>query len=91
MFVRALRVGGEAECSALSRAGLLGDLAVLDARLSLGPTGSAKASEVVEAVLEGGFPHKAVRLQLLAGELSPLDIASLRVTQKVVEASLPPA
>ena len=70
-FVRALRVGGEVECSALSQAGLLGDLTVLDARLALGPTGSAKATEVVEAVLEAGFPHKAVRLQLLAGELLP--------------------
>jgi hypothetical protein len=51
----------------------------------------AKATEVVEAVLEAGFPHKAVRLQLLAGHLSPLDIASLRTTPKGVEAALAPA
>jgi radical SAM family uncharacterized protein/radical SAM-linked protein len=90
-FVRQLRVGGQVECDALARAGLLGDLAVLDATLALGPTGSAKATEVVEAVLEPSFPHKAVRLQLLAGELSPLDIASLRTTPKGVEAALAPA
>jgi radical SAM family uncharacterized protein/radical SAM-linked protein len=90
-FVRQLRVGGQVECEALARAGLLGDLAVLDATLGLGPTGSAKATEVVEAVLEASFPHKAVRLQLLAGELSPLDIASLRTTPKGVEAALAPA
>jgi radical SAM family uncharacterized protein/radical SAM-linked protein len=90
-FVRQLRVGGQAECEGLAQAGLLGDLAVLDATLALGPTGSAKATEVVEAVLEASFPHKAVRLQLLAGDLSPLDIASLRATPKAVEASLAPA
>jgi hypothetical protein len=89
--VRKLRVGGQLECDALAQAGLLGDLAVLDATLALGPTGSAKATEVVEAVLEAGFPHKAVRLQLLAGDSSPLDIASLRTTPKGVEAALAPA
>jgi len=34
-----------------------------------------------------GFPHKAVRVQLLAGSASPLDTARLRSAQKVVEAA----
>jgi radical SAM-linked protein len=90
-FVRALRVAGEAETGALAEAGLLGDLLALDALVALGPTGSAKAAEVVEAVLGPGFPHKAVRVQLLAGDGSPLDTASLRATPKVVEAAHPQA
>jgi hypothetical protein len=69
----------------------MGDLLPIEALVLLGPTGSAKAAEVVEAVLGPGFPHKAVRLQLLAGSTSPLDIVRLRSAQKVVEAALAPA
>jgi radical SAM family uncharacterized protein/radical SAM-linked protein len=90
-FVQALRVGGEAERAALSRAGLLGDLMPVDALVALGPTGSTKAAEIVEAVFGQGFPHKAVRVELLAGDCSPLDIARLRSTPRVVEAAQTPA
>ncbi|HEY6081773.1 MAG TPA: TIGR03960 family B12-binding radical SAM protein [Polyangiaceae bacterium] len=90
-FVRALRVGGDAERELLSRAGLLGDLLAVEALVALGPTGSTKAAEIVEAVFGAGFPHKAVRIQLLAGELSPLDTARLRSTPRVVEAAQIPA
>jgi radical SAM-linked protein len=86
-FVRSVRVGGDEERAALSRAGLLGHLLPIDVVVELGPTGSAKATEVAEALFGAGFPHKAVRWQLLAGDLSPLDIASLRSTRKVVEAA----
>jgi hypothetical protein len=75
----------------LSQAGLVGDLVALDAVVALGPTGSAKAAEVVEAVLGPQFPHKAVRVQLLAGDHSPLDIVRLRAVRQVVEAALAPA
>jgi radical SAM-linked protein len=85
-FVRSVRIGGEEERAALSRAGLLGHLLPIDVVVELGPTGSAKATEVVEALFGPAFPHKAVRLQLLAGDLSPLDIARLRSARKVVEA-----
>jgi radical SAM-linked protein len=90
-FVRSVRVGGDAERAALGRAGLLGDLLPIEAVVELGPLGSTKAAEVVEALFGPGFPHKAVRVELLAGDSSPLDTASLRRTQKVVEASLSPA
>jgi radical SAM-linked protein len=90
-FVRGLSVGADAERAELSRAGLLGELLPLVAVVELGPTGSAKAAEVVEALFGPGFPHKAVRVALLAGQLSPLDTASLRSTQKVVEAASAPA
>jgi hypothetical protein len=87
-FVRSLSVGSDADRELLLGAGLIGDLLPIEAVVELGPTGSAKASEVVEAVFGPTFPHKAVRAQLLAGSFSPLDIASLRSTQKVVEAAL---
>jgi radical SAM family uncharacterized protein/radical SAM-linked protein len=86
-FVQSARIGGQAEREALERAGLLGQLLPIDVVVALGPTGSAKATEVVEAILGPNFPHKAVRLELLAGEASPLDIARLRSTRKVVEAA----
>ncbi|HYQ16749.1 MAG TPA: DUF2344 domain-containing protein, partial [Polyangiaceae bacterium] len=87
-FVQSLRIGGDAERDQLVNAGLLGDLLPIEAVVALGPTGSSKAAEVVEALFGPNFPHKAVRAQLLAGAYSPLDTASLRSTQKVVEASL---
>lgn len=87
-FVQSLRVGAEPERELLVQAGLLGDLVPVEAVVSLGPSGSAKAAEVVEALFGPSFPHKAVRVQLLAGEHGPLDIASLRATQKVVEAAV---
>jgi radical SAM family uncharacterized protein/radical SAM-linked protein len=87
-FVQGLRVGGDVERADLSRAGLLGDLLPIEAVVALGPTGSTKAAEVVEALFGPSFPHKAVRVQLLAGSHSPLDTASLRSTPKVVEAAL---
>jgi radical SAM family uncharacterized protein/radical SAM-linked protein len=90
-YVRELRLGGERACEALSQAGLIGDLLPLDVVVALGPAGSAKAAEVVEALFGPSFPHKAVRLQLLAGEHGPLDIVRLRSPRQVVEAALSPA
>jgi radical SAM-linked protein len=91
-FVESARVGDDADRAALSRAGLLGDLLPVEAVVALGPTGSAKAAEVVEALFGPGFPHKAVRVELLAGGgVSPLDTLSLRGTQKVAEAAFSPA
>jgi radical SAM-linked protein len=90
-FLRSVRVGGEAASEALAQAGLIGDLLALDVLVALGPTGSAKAAEIVEALFGPGFPHKAVRLALLSGELSPLDTAGLRSARQVVEAATAPA
>jgi len=86
-FVQSVQVGDDEDRAALSRAGLLGDLLPVVAVVALGPTGSAKATEVAEALFGAGFPHKAVRVQLLAGSASPLDTARLRSAQKVVEAA----
>jgi radical SAM family uncharacterized protein/radical SAM-linked protein len=90
-FVQSVRIGGAADRAALGEAGLLGDLLPIEATVALGPTGSAKATEVAEALFGAGFPNKAVRVRLLAGDASPLDIAGLRSVRQVVEAAPPPA
>ena len=72
-------LGGAAECELFSRAGLVGDLVPLDLTISIGPTGSAKVAEVVEAIVgQPGFPHRAVRVALFAGANSPLEVAAFR-------------
>jgi radical SAM family uncharacterized protein/radical SAM-linked protein len=86
-FVQSVALGGEPERQALGRAGLIGDLVPVEAVVELGPAGSAKASEVAEALFGPGFPHKAVRYQLLAGDHGPLDIARLRDARKVVDSA----
>ncbi len=90
-FVKRLQVGAPSLQARLMEAGLVGDLLPLDVTIALGPGGSAKAAEVVEAVLGPDFPHKSVRLKLLAGEVGPLDIARLRSGPQVVEALAIPA
>jgi len=86
-FVQSIGLGGPELQGAFTQAGLIGDLLPIDVTIALGPTGSAKAAEVVEAVFGAGFPHKAVRLQLLAGEYGPLDTARLRSARLVVQAA----
>jgi radical SAM family uncharacterized protein/radical SAM-linked protein len=72
-------LGGAAESDLLARAGLVGTLIPLDLTISIGPTGSAKVAEVVEAIVgEPGFPHRAVRVALLAGATSPLEVTAFR-------------
>jgi radical SAM-linked protein len=72
-------LGAAAESDLLARAGLVGTLIPLDLTISIGPTGSAKVAEVVEAIVgQPGFPHRAVRVALLAGATSPLDVSAFR-------------
>jgi hypothetical protein len=78
-FTLAARVGGEREAEAFGRAGLVGSLIPLDLTISVGSSGSAKVTEVVEAIMgEPGFPHRAVRVELAAGGTSPLELAAFR-------------
>jgi hypothetical protein len=85
-FIERLAVGGDGARAELARAGLVGRLVPLEITLSIGPSGSAKVAEVVEALLgQAAFPHRAVRTALLAGDLSPLRLKA------EVAASLPSA
>jgi hypothetical protein len=77
-FTVALNIGGSEAELALSRAGLVGELVPLEVTISIGQNGSAKVSEVVEGVLGEAFPHHAVRVALLAGATTPLDVQAFR-------------
>lgn len=65
----------------LQRAGLVGDLIPVRAKVLITPQGAVKASEVVEAMSQHitprleTLPHRAVRLALHAGASSPMQRA----------------
>ncbi|MEZ4371899.1 MAG: TIGR03960 family B12-binding radical SAM protein [Polyangiaceae bacterium] len=88
-YVLALTLGGEAAYAALDQAGFVGDVVPLIVTIAITNTGSAKTSEVVEALTgDTQFPHQAVRVAVLAGETSPLDLAAHKRQPKP---STPPA
>ncbi|MCA9642619.1 MAG: TIGR03936 family radical SAM-associated protein, partial [Myxococcales bacterium] len=76
-YVLALTLGDEAAYAALDQAGFVGDVVPLIVTIAITNTGSAKTSEVVEALTgDAQFPHQAVRVAVLAGQTSPLDLAA---------------
>jgi hypothetical protein len=78
-FVNDLRVGDAALVESVRRAGLVGRVVVLDARVSITPTGSVKAAEIVEALTgDRGCPWSAVRVALTGNGASPLDLDAHR-------------
>jgi radical SAM family uncharacterized protein/radical SAM-linked protein len=88
-FVRSVSVNDEAGRVALERAGLVGDLAVVMADVAVLGNGSAKISEVSEAIAPG-VSYRAVRVAL--GKLrddgtlsSPLEDQTSASTRSIVE------
>ncbi len=78
-FTQSARIGDAAAEQLLLDAGLRGALIPLEVTMRITQNGSAKIGEVVEAVLgEKGFPYQAVRVALLAGDKTPLDVAAFR-------------
>jgi len=82
-FVTGARLGGAEALGETARAGLLGDLAVVELDVKLLGSGGVKATELAEAITgEQGFPHRAVRAALYAerdgARLDPLHLESLR-------------
>ncbi len=64
--VRSLRMGDAATRMNIARAGLVGRLASIVVEVDLGPEGSVKPSEIVEALTgDGDLPHQAIREALL--------------------------
>jgi radical SAM family uncharacterized protein/radical SAM-linked protein len=64
-FTLSLEVGGNDAHEALERAGVVGRMVPIVATMKIGPSGSAKISELVEALVgRAGFPHQAVRIAL---------------------------
>jgi radical SAM family uncharacterized protein/radical SAM-linked protein len=66
--VRALRVGAATERERIVAAGFGGRFTSLVVEVDLGPAGSVKPSEIVEALLgDGEVPHQVIRDALLLG------------------------
>ena len=62
-FVRKLALSDESGRDAVARAGLTGDLVVVTADVAVTGSGSAKVSEVAQAI-SPGVPHRAIRVAL---------------------------
>src|SRR5690606_23490756 len=64
-LVRSLRIGGEPARALLERAGIVGRAVPLEVEISITQSGSAKLSELMEALLgDAAFPFVAVRSEL---------------------------
>ena len=74
-YVHALARGGDDAFSRLAAAGIVGSVVPLEVEIGITPNGSAKVSEVVEALFGESLPHLSVRAMLLAGAGTPLDLA----------------
>jgi radical SAM-linked protein len=73
-LVADLRLGDAESLAQLERAGFVGRIVPLEVTIRLSQQGSAKVSEVVEALFGAGFPHKALRCGLLAQGGSLMDL-----------------
>jgi radical SAM family uncharacterized protein/radical SAM-linked protein len=91
--LRALRpAAASPTCSGeeLARAGIHGELLVVEVLIDITPTGSAKVAEVAQLLLAADEPppHCAVRAELFGVEdgalLSPLDLAATRGSQQTL-------
>jgi radical SAM family uncharacterized protein/radical SAM-linked protein len=66
-FVSGARMGGIEAAHETARAGLLGDLAIVEVEVKLLGSGGVKAVEIAEAITgERAFPHRAIRAALYA-------------------------
>jgi radical SAM-linked protein len=82
-FVTGARIAGSEAVEETARAGLVGDLVVVEVDVKLLGSGGVKAVELAEAITgEHGFPHRAIRAGLYAerdgARIDPLCIEALR-------------
>jgi radical SAM family uncharacterized protein/radical SAM-linked protein len=67
--IRTLRVGDATICERIVAAGFIGRYSSLLVEVDIGPDGSVKPSEIVEALLgDGEVPHQVIRDALLLGD-----------------------
>ncbi|HVR21656.1 MAG TPA: TIGR03936 family radical SAM-associated protein, partial [Polyangiaceae bacterium] len=88
-YVKEMTLGSRGAEAALARAGIVGRTVPLEVIVAILPTGSAKVSEVVEALFDAPLEHLGVRVELLAGATTPLDLAAHRREQKCVAIAAP--
>jgi radical SAM family uncharacterized protein/radical SAM-linked protein len=82
-FVTHAVIGGDAAAREVRRAGVLGDLVILEVDVKILGSGGVKTAEIVEAVTgDAGFAHRAIRAALYAERegrrIDPLDLAGVR-------------
>jgi radical SAM-linked protein len=82
-FLRSSAIGGDASRAVLEQAGLVGASLPLDVTIAMGPSGSCKVSEVVEAFAGRPVPHLSVRRALHAGAGTPFDLVPHRRVRPV--------
>jgi radical SAM-linked protein len=92
-FVTEARLGGSESLRETARAGLIGDLVVVELDVKLLGSGGVKATELAEAITgEQGFPHRAVRAALYAERdgvrIDPLHIEALRRPRAALSTAL---
>jgi len=69
--VRSMRIGDETTRQRIARAGYVGRVSCIVVDVEMGPDGSAKPSEILEALLgDGEVPHQAIRDALLLGSVT---------------------
>jgi len=86
-FVQKMQLGDEDSRALIEGAGLIGRMIAVDVTIEIGQRGSAKVSEVVEALFGvRDFPHRGVRYALLAGDGSPRDLELYRKRPAIHEA-----
>jgi radical SAM-linked protein len=73
-YLRELSLGDERALEALERGGIVGALLPLEVTIAITPTGSAKISEVVEALFGHPVEHLSVRAALLTSAGTPLEL-----------------
>jgi radical SAM family uncharacterized protein/radical SAM-linked protein len=73
-FIVELALGGDAAHTVLDEAGIVGALVPLEVTIAISPSGSAKISELVEVLFGQALPHLGVRVALIAGAGTPLDL-----------------
>jgi hypothetical protein len=85
-FLRSCALGSDTSRAVLEQAGLVGASLPLDVTIAMGPSGSCKVSEVVEALAGRPLSHLAVRRQLHAGAGTPFELLPHRRVRPVVPA-----
>jgi radical SAM family uncharacterized protein/radical SAM-linked protein len=86
-FVKSMSLGDAGSLEAIAQAGIVGATVPLDVSIAIGPNGSTKVSEVVEALFGEAIDHLAVRAALVAGAGSPRDLAPHRRSRPVAVAA----
>ena len=79
-YLREASLGDASSRALVERAGLVGDFAIVDAKVAITQSGAAKPKEIIEAITQDeSLPYRAVRAELFGADgLDPMDLAAAR-------------